>query len=76
MNQEKIDLENFKIKRSNIQNKTFNAIRNALRMNESDLRNSGFKTIESAAIGHYKYAANEIEKLEKEFFKKYPDLKP
>lgn len=73
--QEKLDLETLNAECDKIRKSAFNAMRNSLRMTESELRNTGYKSANDAAIGHFKFAEQKIEKLTKDFLKKYPDEK-
>lgn len=43
------------------------------RLTPEELTHTGHKTLESALLSQIKYNLKQLEKLEKEFLKKYPD---
>lgn len=71
--EEQSDLDRLKVESDAIRARAFNAMNNALRLTPEELKNTGYKTNEAAAIGHYKYAESMIQALIKEHLKKYPD---
>jgi hypothetical protein len=71
--QEQIDLKILEKECSEIRKRAFSSINNILRLKPDELKNTGYKTNESAAIGHFKYRQQKIEKLYLDYFKKYPD---
>lgn len=72
-NQEKQDLEIFNSVCDGIRRVAFFSMKHALRMTNLQLVHSGFRTRESAAIAHFRYAQGQIDKLIKEFISKYPN---
>jgi hypothetical protein len=71
--QELKDLTILQEELNRLRSSAFHAVKDALRMSPEELRHSGHKTNEAAAIGFYKYYAKEIEKLTVAHLKKYPD---
>ena len=71
--QEQKDLDKLKEESNKIRQTAFSAMRDALRYDAEMLKAVGHKTNEGAAISHFKYAQQQIDKLTKEYLKKYPD---
>jgi len=73
--QESKDLEVLKAKQVDRKLSTYDYMRAILRYNETDLKHSGYsgKTIAQALESVMRNAEKDIEKLHKEYIKKYPD---
>jgi hypothetical protein len=67
------DLQKMKDECSKIRDCAFSAMRDCLRMTTEQLKDSGSKSNEQAAINHFKYAQSQIDKLHKAYIAKYPD---
>jgi hypothetical protein len=72
-NQEAEDLAILHEETNRFRKYAFEAMKEALRMSPEELRHSGYKSQEAAAIGSYKFFAKEIEKRTIAHLKKYPD---
>jgi len=71
--QEQKDLEELHKKSNELRMGAFESMKHCLRMSTEDIKHSGYKTKEDALIGRFKYYQSQIDTLNKEYFKKYPD---
>lgn len=67
------ELKLLKIKADDIRRQAFNSIKNSLRLSLDELKHTGYKTKEQAAIGAFEFAYKKIQKITKEYLEKYPD---
>lgn len=71
--QEKKDLEALQSAMKAEKIRCFDTCRCILNYDDTNLKFSGHKTIESAVLSNLKYYRDKIDKLVKEHLKKYPD---
>lgn len=73
VDQEARDLAEMHRKIAEVMKTAFFGMRHSLRLTDEELKHTGSKTKEAAALGSYDYAQKQIDKLTKEHLRKYPD---
>lgn len=71
--QENKDLEELHKEINKLMVSAFSGMRHSDRMNQEELKNSGYKTTNDTVVGMYKYYQKQIDDLTKAHIKKYPD---
>ena len=71
--EEQLDLNKMKAKCDEIRSVAFNAMRDVLRYDATELKHSGVKTNEEALVSAFKYYQRQCDQLVAAHIKKWPD---